>query len=941
MLSRLSLRLTLVCGAAACLAAAPTLAVAQGTNSPQASAQAAAGTFADRAGKRHAWSIDAAHALTWDAVPYVPVGGTVYVKSLQSDAPAAWQADTEAFDRLKAHALHDVLVIPEGSLVDAPAARLQRLVDYLDNNGFRYGLGFGLGLKAPLTGIVVKPSSYRVADTRESLTATWQVHDSDGGLLALVDTGDDNKLARPVQVISTHDGFLSGSLEAPTAVGRVVAVLYPHKVSSGAQKTSLPDVWSGFDGYRDRLLTLLGAVKFGPGLRFFLDPLVASVGLAGETDFTIPDSSSFLMEWEAFLARRYPSIDELRQSWGLPEGDFGQHADLARLIPMWANERGAPYYYDPQMHKSLRVTDTRQSRWWQDFLDCRNDGISYYLNALCDVLKRQIADVPVVVTWTGTQQIFLNTNSGGFDGLCVDAPTATQRAVTQVLAPAYAEAVQCSRNIWCVAAGFGAIRQSAAAELSPRPILAALVDDGQARARRTTRPVTPGALRGASTVPRYGTDSLDDTIAVLERTGMKAFFAAPTGVEAALGQLSSSAARIDLAAARYMPRTLFFPLSAPGPAQAGFVPGAPDVLWLGSFAGGEALDYWPSYVGYARPIRNGAATETVLISRFGRRTTHLMLPSVKDHPQVRSADGQPITFHPAGPGAIEVTLDSAPVVITTGPGEIVPAEASMDILTQLRLLIQDAIMQKVPGVESARPTLDRAQAAYRVKDFSQAYFFARSAVDDMINAAEPYIWMEGEAPYQNISTFTEVAANPSASAGAYLRLSTPSAPDRYGYGARYAFDVPNDGRYNVWLAGSISGQATSPIHWRINSNPEQEPSDTAPHGPLYLGDMFGWTLLGTADLKKGTGQTLSIYVVDRAPGTHEYSFDIDALLLTTQDFDPNGPLRPLPYPAAARALLGPHPKKNAANAAGASLPDSADDIGLPDRGADPLTSPPK
>src|SRR5579884_2585139 len=132
---------------------------------------ASAGMFTDSAGGKHSWQINAAHALLWDSTPYLPVGGRFAARSLQSDTDAAWQADVQELTALKAKGVRDLIVWPSRSLPGISAAALQRLVSYLDANDFRYGLSFGLGLTAPLTGTIVRPSVYRYADTKDSLTA--------------------------------------------------------------------------------------------------------------------------------------------------------------------------------------------------------------------------------------------------------------------------------------------------------------------------------------------------------------------------------------------------------------------------------------------------------------------------------------------------------------------------------------------------------------------------------------------------------------------------------------------------------------------------------------------------------------------------------------------------------------------------------------------------
>src|SRR5206468_1067653 len=122
-------------------------------------------------------------------------------------------------------------------------------VNYLDAGDFRYGLTFGQGIARPLVGTVIRPTVYRYYE-KEGVTATWQVSNTDAGLFALVDADSGNKLVRADYIV-VNSTVLTLPLEVPaTVLGRVIAQFYPHKALMG--DNTLPDLWGGFDDYRDR-----------------------------------------------------------------------------------------------------------------------------------------------------------------------------------------------------------------------------------------------------------------------------------------------------------------------------------------------------------------------------------------------------------------------------------------------------------------------------------------------------------------------------------------------------------------------------------------------------------------------------------------------------------------------------------------------------------------
>ena len=823
-----------------------------------------AGVYVDAAGGKHAWNISATHAIYWNGNPWTAAAGSFVPASLSSTTPSAWAADQAAILKLKSAGAGTILINPGIPLPSVSPAALQRLISFLDANGLTYGLTFGTGIQTPLSGTVVKPAVYRYAAAEGALTATWQVPNCTSAVVTLIDTGDANKIISTTTV-AANNGVVTCPIDAP-AIGKVIAILYPHVTETPASTGSLPDIWGHFDGWRDSALSMLKQVHFGPGFRFFCDPLTPHIGLPGDADYMIPDSQEFLLEWEAYLARKYPGVDEARQTWGLAEGNFKTQKDLARLIPLWSNDRGAPYFYDPASHQSYRLVDARESTWWSDFLDFRNASIQYYMNSICRVLRHSVADVPVVYTWSVTQPLFAGSiSANGCDGLIADVPADAEAPLARDLAPCYSEAEQAQKRMWCAVE------------------------------------VTGSRSTGAPTPARV-TALLTDA----DRAGFKGFIAGSTASPDVGGTLLAFAGRVAPGAADYAPQVLFYPLNAPGPADEGFVSPDSSVLWLGAYQPGEPVDWWPSYSGYAMQLGN--VTETVLASLRGRRVTHFLLADPR-HVVVQTAAGTPVPVKIDGRNTLTVTLSTAPTVFFTEGQRLVPEEAATDTIVQLIALMQRATAEHVPTVDNVRPSLDRAQFAFHQKDYEQAYTFARSGLDDLTLSALPYIWIEGENPFNNMQTFTEIAANPAASGGGYLLLDTANAPGSAGYGARYVFDVPADGKYNIWMACTPPGPETSPIRWRLNSDPLQDVADPAPVGPLYMQHHIGWILLGTQDLHAGTGQALTIYAVDKAAAPNKYVFGIDAILITTHPFTPDGTSRPLPVDLTNKRLAPPRKGK--------------------------------
>ncbi len=884
--SPLNIPLRIVCLAAGAIAAlAPASCPAQ---RPAALKIASAGTFKDGAGAAHLWQITPAHTLVWENAPYLPVGEIFIARSLDMEGEDAYQKDVAALETLKAHGVRDILVTPTRSLAEVPAEQLQKLVSYLDGADFRYGLAFGKGIGKPLIGIVVRPTVYRYYE-KEAATATWQVSNTDAGLFAIVDADGGNKLVRG-DYITVNSTLITLPLEAPPSVtGRLFAQFYPHKALLG--DNTLPDLWGGFDDYRDRLLGVLGKVKFGKGLRFFQDPLAQHLGLSGETDFTVPDSPAFRLEWEAFLTQRYGGVERAREAWSIADTEFKSLQAMTFLVPLWEKTHGMPYFFNTANGDKPRIVDAARSRWWSDFLEFRDTSIQYYMNSIADLLKQQSANVPVVYTWTQPHPIFVNREKvGGFDGLSIPAHGGDGALMSRTLIPGYSHVEQADRALWCIAT-----------EIETQP--AAPGPDTQPKPAGPRGALLAGAPQSApATVPLLA-ESLD----AIRRVGAKGFYAgslpvtgksedtyAPAATE--LDALRDYAGRLatEPSAARFMPRILFYPQATPGPARAGQIPGS-TVLWMGSYQAGDPLDWWPSYDGYTLD----ANQESVLVSLQGKRETHIWVPRPKEI-EATTPDGAPVPIKYHGKNCIIVTLDSTPTIFRTGGQRLVLQEAAQDVFAQLGGLYTIAQTRKMPEAETIRNIVETIQRKYDEKDYENAYVLAIGKVNELTAIIQPYIWIEGERSGP-INTFDEVARNPETSGGGYLTLFNHNAPpqkyDKYGYGVYYTVDAPKDGVYNIWLAGSLPGPGVSPILWRIDAPPDYKVADATAHGPKYLGDRFGWMLLGSRQLTQGA-HTLMIFAPERAVSPPVFSFSIDALMITQGAFHPNGAIRPVPVDAA-------------------------------------------
>ncbi len=381
------------------------------------------GTYTDAAGGKHPWRINEAHALLWDGKPYLPVGSAFLAQSWgPSPAEEDWSSDVAALALLKERGVTDLYVRPaRGGLTGVKPEHIQRLLDHLEAQGFTYGISVHDGPREPLIGHEVRPGAYRQAvAARPGGSVRFTVPDL-GAALYFAVGGASGEVLDAGEAALVADG---AQAPLPSRSSEAVVFLVPEKIYAPGSGLGLPNLWDGFDRYRDGLLALLGQVKLGKGFRFFLDALPPDLALREEGRRLVPSGGGFRMEWAAWLARKYRHVDALHTAWGLPERDLRKVEEAASLLPLWSGGKGIPAFYDRATGKRLKAAAAIQdnSAFWDDLQAFKAESVRGYMNALADVLKREVADVPVVYRWTGSGPLWeILPAVAGFDGIGLEA----------------------------------------------------------------------------------------------------------------------------------------------------------------------------------------------------------------------------------------------------------------------------------------------------------------------------------------------------------------------------------------------------------------------------------------------------------------------------------------------------------------------------------------
>lgn len=819
------------------------------------------GEFTDRDGAIHSWRVNGSHTLLWEGRPYMPVGGVFcsrYVSSGQTEQN--WQADVKALELIKSKGITDFLVRTTGPASLSKPDAWQKLIDYLDQNGFTYGIDLADGPQASLSGYLVDPARYKVTDITKDAKLTFNMPDISTGLWMLCSAGSGEVLSSGGAMVAA--GKVKVDIRSAPDQSAVL-ILYPEKTLSGGDKGGTSDVWTGFDEYRDRLVAWLGKIKFGKGLRFFADPIASKADLTGELSSLIPDSTNFRLEFESYLAKKYQNVGSVNSAWGVKDKDIKSFQQAARLIPLWWGAKGIPAVYDRANGRRYDV-DPIGTKIWTDLLAFRDSSTQTYMNAAADIVKRSGANVPVIYKALHQHKVYVNSVSrGGFDGLGVESYGHALDLITASAGPAFSMAEEAARSTWFVVTGTGDNRRRE--KPGPGyPSESSMLADLDYFREIGAKGVFVNALQD---MPDKGDKSSSMVGAPEQLDWLKSF-----------KDKFVTDSRAD-----YLPKVIFYP-SDPV-VGASITRLEPDTWWLPSLRGGARVDLGETVGAYTAPGQDGIC----MWSRTGPATLTFSIgdgsPPVLAYP-TRGSDRLKITQKKKAPASAVLNLDFSPIIVTgLDPVQAFPSEMAEAAITKLSAAIAKAKSSGNSGGPSA-DTVKNSEDVLKNGRARIAFDMAESLSSELLRDTGTYAWIEAEYPVSN--NFDAVGSAIGASQGACLSLNNPSPPIMAPYSAAYWIPVTKEVTHQFWIACTTAESGPSPFSFSIDNGPWQSAALQAGARP-YFGD-FAWYMIGSANLTKGQH---SVQIRVDGPGSGgAYRLDIDCLVFSPSEFKPDGVTKP-------------------------------------------------
>ncbi|MCW5944084.1 MAG: hypothetical protein KIS66_17785 [Fimbriimonadaceae bacterium] len=678
-----------------------------------------------------------------------------------------------------------------------------------------------IGSLAPMSqGFAVEPQSYRVAKLDPVRDFSVPLPGARFAL-AVVASARDGAVVNVQRVQPENDRLV---FTARAAAFDSSLYLFPNTIS-----LSLPSYWEGLDAHRDELLRSLASIKPGPGFRGLLNPMGRLMGMGSAAGPFVPDSDLFRLEFARYLEQKYRSPQTCMRAWSMSSAEITGFRHLARMVPLWRNQKGPRVFWDTGTDKTVPC-EPRNSAFWSDVEQVVAEAETRRYARLVQAVQ-SVARVPVLQEWAGYASAY-ELKGSSLTGLGVAAGGDSPLALAQSAGAAVGTAFRWNGPCWIVGSNL--------------------------------------------TLPKRGDGALSvgDYVQELGSMGMRGWFFRTTDPKALAEIAQEANARALGGIESVQPKPLFYPLNAANPAHTMRLPNG--WWWLPAPASGNRLDFGSSVQGYrySEPGRSF----TALWSAGESRRLRLRMANTKGV-QVQAVDGSEPNPRIVK-GGLEVTLTNAPLLVLGTEEVPVPDSAVEETVKAFDAFLALAERTRADMTEERFFFKDGVNAMER-NPFG-GYEVLRTQLQRASRRLSGYVWLEAEN--LRSTNFSEVRAEPSASARSALVLVSPLALDVDNFYVESGLNLAPSGELEVWVAARIEPKARKLVRFRVNDQTLRIVGDPVSE----YGAGFAWYRFGETRLKDS--QNTVRLEVEPAEGL---DLAVDLIALVRPGFRPNATQPPL------------------------------------------------
>ena len=781
--------------------------------------------YQDSNNERYEWKIIDSDALVWDGGAYVPFGLRVVFSCLESaDITAFSQSDKDIIENIYSVGVKDIIISNGYQITQSNPDVLQEIIDFLENKGMSYGIELGEETDEPLKGFIIDPAKYRLDGPFPEQKLTRMAPAIDSGLFTVV-SKTNGRITQSGVIEKNPNGQININTAGPLDSSAAL-LIYPHVTFYNNF-----DIWQGYDQMRDEILAYFKDVKLSSGFRFFYNPFNAQkLEFAKNMRYFIPNSSKFSLGFENYITKKYFTIGAIAEFWGMPEG-LKEAQDYLKLVPLWAPGRGLPQFYNSKTSTFINANIDFCS-YWDDMLAYRNQSVRRYMDSICEVLRKNIANVPVIFSAKEINETYsMNVSQSSSDGFIYDYSGNKDNLVN-------------------VNAG----------------LLSTYADSYPKTTWLTT--MNPNV-------------SNQSDINNLLELGYKGFFWDYNDISDAIKVANMENGIAKSVVSEFSAKIIEYP-------EDSFIGITPQKLdsntwWLPASKKATIYAFGEEIFGY---MIEGTG-DFVLWSTYD--DCKITFPGLRDRNPVAIYPEKLNIKKLKSVGKIpmyQITIGKTPVVLrnisagTFFPKEV--AEKELANLDDMRKKYKvDDVVDKLQKVSS-----DKVKTAIKNGSYSNAYGMAKEAIGRFLALYGSNIWIDDRAFKRN--SFTEFKPTKHASYGLTLVLDETDAPPVSEYYASTTIETAENRNYTMWVAVS-NDNISSDFQISHNGNPWRSVDKDS---KISYGENFSWYKVGEFSFYEGK-QIIEIRVTEPNPVSGKYYLELDAVVLVQDDFVPkNDSMRP-------------------------------------------------
>jgi len=784
------------------------------------------GIYQDNNKNYNEWKILDNHSLVWNNKAFNANGVRVSFKSLEEkEVTKLFPEDIATINELYANNIKDIIISNGSQLTLSNPQMLNEIIKLLDEKDFTYGIDLSEESTYPLKGFVINPSKYRLDGPYSDNVIVKMWEEVDSGIYVVTSKTDGNILEKGA-IAKSANGQVIIRLNRNLTSDNVLMV-YPHVVYYNNF-----DIWQGYNELRDNILDYFKQVKLGKGFRFFYNPFDTKklTSIADQSSF-VPNSPQFSLLFENYLTNNYFHAGSLGNTWGvdnsLNSSNLDTIADYLKLFPMWNNGRGVAFMYSLVTANEIPV-DISFSSYWTDISNYKYQSIQGYMSSISEILRRSVADVPVIFSTANASQTYtIPYAKGSADGFSFHYDSSSE-SINNDMALLYSYAASSPKTTWLVS----------------------LNDDD-------SKPnlISSNFLYGCGYKGFYF-----DYNKTTDLSKIKEFINA------------------DKDLTNYNPTIIEFPVSLPIMAQK-----IDDNTWWYPSPKNFLTKKFSDNI-YAYQL---SGSDNVVLFTTGEKTNITVVGASDKESKVVYPKGLKIKKGIKVFGANEYTFEisNKPVIVSNlNLKTLFPKQVAENEINRYEKLIKKTTDDKSVA-ELMKKNLNNIKDVFKNSAYFNAYGMAAENINKYLAVTGCDIWLEVESFKRTSFSKREIING--ASGNAALLLDETKDPVLGAYYASTTIDVSYNQSYTMWIASS-NEDISSDFSISYDSGPwiKAERSNKTPYT-----DQLSWYKSGILNLSAGS-HTIDIRVDSINPKTLKYYLALDCILLTQSNYVPKSIVKP-------------------------------------------------